>query len=167
MANNTIGKVTLVDEVGWHPLSQDPRGIGKHVLSKLKRYYDESPRVKDLFNTVDPVTVHIVFKGPESGAYCDHVKKTILVEADLGPMEIADSIIFELLNWSAGNYSLPVRKKVSRGTISLQDAGREIAMCESEVTFDHAGLMADLKRRQVRISEFGEKSIKGVGPADE
>ena len=165
MANNPIGQVTLVDEVGWHPLCQGH--IGENVLLKLNRYYNKSPAVNHLFNSVKPVTAHIVFKGPESGAYCDHEKKKILVEANLGPREIADSIIFELLNWHAGNFSLPVRKKVSAGTISLQAAGREIATSESKVTFNHAKLMADLKGRQVRISEFGEKSINGVGVADE
>src|SRR5258708_36959949 len=105
-----IGAVELVEKSG---------GKLAETESLLRDFCKKSRSIERLFAEVTPVMAEIG-GGTASGAVTLYRAKKIKVESNLpgGVQEIAESIIFELLNWKSGDFVSFAHGQVKNGVIS-------------------------------------------------
>ena len=161
----TIGNVTLVDDSG---VTFPDRGtLGGQVMELLRIYGDKSSKITKLYQEVNPVTAQIA-GGGSTGALTIYKAKKIKVSKDLpgGAQEIAESIVFELLNWKRGDFVSQAHGGVGDDSITPREAGKRVATTEASVAFDHAELMDQLKVAKLPLSQFAERNRAAKGSSD-
>lgn len=161
----TIGKVTLVDDSGV--AFPDRSSLGSKVMELLKAYGAKSAKIEALYGEVNPVTAQIA-GGGSTGALTIYKAKKIKVSKDLpgGAEEIAESIVFELLNWKRGDFVSGAHGGITSDSITPREAGKHIATTEATVAFEHAELMDQLKAAKVPLSQFAERNRAAKGAKD-
>jgi hypothetical protein len=156
----------LVGTVGIVDLHTDPQGLreGPQVLEIL-RSFQQSGDADALLTVGKRVTVKIMAYNEGSGAVCLYRARTIKISKDLpgGPEEMAESILFELLNWEKGDFATEAYLSVKDRGVSPRDAGETMARIEAEVTYRHAAILRKLKSFfRVGLSSFGERNLGAV-----
>jgi hypothetical protein len=133
---------------------------GNQVRLQLARYADQCRAIKTLINEIPPVTVLIkTYKG--SGAVTIHKNKTVIVSKTLrgGVPEMAESALFELVNWSQGDFATREQNRLKNSEITAEQAGTAIAKCEAYSVHCHGEFMDAIKGKgsvPIVLSEYGE-----------
>jgi hypothetical protein len=161
----TIGNVTLADDSGV--AFPDRSTLGGKVMKLLETYGAKCPKIAKLYHDVSPVTA-VIAGGGSTGALTIYKAKKIKVSKDLpgGAEEIAESILFELLNWKQGNFVTTAHDGIQSDATTPREAGKRIATTEASVAFEHAQLMDQLKAAGVPLSQFGERNRAAKGAKD-
>jgi hypothetical protein len=137
--------------------------LGNQVRLQLARYADQCPSIKSLINQVSAVTVEIkIYKG--SGAVTIHRTKKIIVSKKLkgGVAEIAESALFELINWSQGDFAKREQGRLKNNEITPKQAGLAIAKCEAYSVHSHGEMLKAIKAKGIALSNYGEKQCNGT-----
>ncbi|MBN2489555.1 MAG: hypothetical protein JXQ29_01735 [Planctomycetes bacterium] len=147
-----VGNVTLTGKQGVNETL-----VGE-VAAKLKDFGSKCAGIKCLCDDVDPVTVEIEHSR-DAGVTKYRAKKIAVGDQQTGGVqEIAEAVVFELLNWEQGDFCKEGQDSIVKSTAPL-DAGKDIARDEAWVTYLHAMLMNDLKKAGVGLSQSAQANM--------
>jgi hypothetical protein len=131
---------------------------GNQVRLQMARYAQQCPTIKTFLLAVPAVTVLMkAYKG--SGAVTIHKNRTVIVSNSLkgGVPEMAESALFELVNWSQGDFATREQNRLKNGDITPEQAGEAIAGCEAFSVHRHGEFMQAIKAKGMPLSTYGEK----------
>lgn len=154
----TLGVVELYTEGA-------PDDVGRDVLGILKSF-QRAGQVDALFTTGEKVKAKICVYKEGTGAVTLYKAKVIKISKDMagGPQEMAEFIVYELLNWKKGDFATAAYTSVKDGTSSLIDAGKKMASIEADVTYRHAEILRKLRTDfGATLSKQGTRNVDAVG----
>jgi hypothetical protein len=151
--------VGSVYSIKFSVASNADEALGREVRLHVIDCANRCPAIMDLLAAVPPVTVLIKTYGG-SGAVTNHRTKKITVSNALtgGKSEMAEAALFELLNWQQGDFSSREHDRVEGGEITPEQAGINIAKCESRTVHTHGQFLQALKASGATLSAQGERN---------
>ena len=138
--------VGTIQAVTFSVLDQKDVELGNQVRLQVARYAQDCKTVKAFLIGLPAVTVLIkTYKG--SGAVTIYKNKTVIVSRTLkgGAPEMAESALFELVNWSQGDFATREQDRVRGNQITPQQAGEAIAQCEAYSVHRHGEFLQAIK----------------------
>ncbi len=132
----------------------------------LEAFSGKCTKIKSLLETVPSVTVELGATTASGAVTVYRASKIKVSDLPGGVQEIAESVLFELLNWQKGDFVGAAHKAVKEGKSAPREAGVSIAKTEATVAYEHASLMDELKRAGVTLSKFGTRNRDAKGDKD-